>query len=140
MLIFPYFGLISGIATAELVIDDDFAVDNTAYLSLTTTEDIWVLLASKGNYFLERLLETYPNVLVNKIEEIIPSSWEQQVMGHDIVIVDRLDFPKTEKGNFLLIDAYSSSIPVSKTGQVAFRRSMIGIPDTRLWRMSMSAA
>lgn len=120
LLIFPYFGLISGIATAELHIDDDFAVDNTAYLSLTTTEDLWVLLASKGNYFLERLLETYPNVFVNKIEEIIPSSWEQQVMGHDIVIVDRLDFPKTEKGNFLLIDAYSSSIPVSKTGQVAF--------------------
>ena len=120
LLIFPYFGLISGIATAELNIEDDFSVDNTAYLSLTTTEDIWVLLVSKGNYFLERLLETYPNVLVNKMEEIIPSSWEQQVMGHDIVIVDRLDFPKTDKGNFLLIDAYSPSLPVSKTGQVAF--------------------
>ena len=120
LLIYPYFGLISGIATAELNIEDDFAVDNTAYLSLTTTEDIWVLLVSKGNYFLEKLLETYPNVLVNKIEEIIPSSWEQQVMGHDIVIVDRLNFPPTTKGNFLLFDAYSPSIPVTPAGQIAF--------------------
>jgi len=120
LLIFPYFGLISGIATAELDIEDDFTVDNTAYLSLTTTEDIWVLLVSKGNYFLEKLLETYPNVLVNKLEEIIPSSWEQQVIGHDIVIVDRLNFPKTDKGNFLLFDAYSPSIPVTLGDQIAF--------------------
>lgn len=120
LFIFPYFGLISGIATAELDIEDDFAVDNTAYLSLTTTEDIWVLLVSKGSYFLEKLLETYPNVLVNKLDEIILSSWEQQVMGHDIIIVDRLNFPPTTKGNFLLLDSYSPSIPVTPGDQIAF--------------------
>ncbi len=118
LLIFPYSGLITGIAKAILDIDDDFSVDNHAYLSLNAAKDIWVLLVSKGNHFLKKLLEVYPNFKVNSVKEIIPSSWTQQTMGHDIVIVDRMDFPKTTKGNFLLIDAYSPSIPVLKTGQV----------------------
>jgi Ca-activated chloride channel family protein len=120
LLIFPYSGPITGIVRAELEIDDDFSVDNTAYLSLSTSKDIWVMFVSSGNYFLERLLEAYPNFLVNKVEEIIPSSWQEQVMGHDIVIVDQMDFPATDIGNFLVIDSYSPSIPVVKTGQVDF--------------------
>lgn len=120
LLIFPYSGLITGIAKAELEIDDDFSVDNMAWLSLNTSTDIWVLLVSQGNYFLEKLLEAYPNVLVNPVKEIIPSSWKEQTMRHDIVIIDRMDFPVTDRGNFLLIDAYSPSIPIAKTGQIDF--------------------
>lgn len=120
LLVFPYSGLITGIARAELDIDDDFSVDNAAYLSFSTSKDIWVMFVSKGNFFLEKLLEAYPNFLINKVEEIIPSSWQEQVMGHDIIIVDRMNFPATDTGNFLLIDSYSSSIPVVKTGQLDF--------------------
>jgi len=119
-LIFPYSGLISGIAKAELRVDDDFTVDNTAFLSLNTTQDIWVLVVSKGNYFLEKLLESYPNVMVNIVREIVPSSWEEQTVRHDIVIVDRMDFPSTAKGNFLLIDSFSPSLPATVTGRLDF--------------------
>jgi len=118
MLIIPYSGLINGIARATLEIDDDFTVDNQAYLSLNAAKEIWVLLVSKGNHFLEKLLAAYPNFRVNSVKEIIPSSWPEQTARHDIVIVDRMDFPETDWGNFLLIDAYSPSIPVIKTGQV----------------------
>ena len=118
MLIIPYSGLINGIARATLEIDDDFTVDNQAYLSLNAAKEIWVLLVSKGNHFLEKLLAAYPNFRVNSVKEIIPSSWPEQTARHDIVIVDRMDFPETDRGNFLLIDAYSPSIPVIKTGQV----------------------
>ena len=118
MLIIPYSGLINGIARATLNIDDDFAVDNQAYLSLAAAKDIWVLLVSKGNDFLEKLLAAYPNFRVNSVKEIFPSSWHEQTARHDIVIVDRMNFPQTDKGNFLLIDAYSPSVPVVKTGQV----------------------
>jgi hypothetical protein len=118
MLIIPYSGLINGIARAMLNIDDDFAVDNQAYLSLSAAKDIWVLLVSKGNDFLEKLLAAYPNFRVNSVKEIIPSSWHEQTARHDIVIVDRMNFPQTDKGNFLLIDAYSPSLPVAKTGQI----------------------
>ncbi len=120
LLIFPYSGLLTGIARAELDIDDDFEVDNVARLSLSSSTDLWVLLVSQGNYFLEKLLETYPNVLVNPVKEITPSSWKEQTMRHDIVIIDRMDFPAAESGNFLLIDSYSPSIPINKTGQIDF--------------------
>jgi len=120
VLIIPYSGLINGIARATLEIDDDFTVDNQAYLSLNAAKEIWVLLVSKGNHFLEKLLAAYPNFRVNSVKEIIPSSWSEQTARHDIVIVDRLDFPATERGNFLLIDAYSPSIPVLNTGRVRF--------------------
>ena len=118
VLIIPYSGLINGVARATLAIDDDFAVDNQAYLSLNAAKEIWVLLVSKGNPFLEKLLAAYPNFKVNSVQEIIPSSWPEQTARHDIVIVDRLDFPATDRGNFLLIDAYSPSIPVVNTGRV----------------------
>jgi len=122
VLIFPYSGLISGIAQAALEIDDDFSVDNTAHLALSPSKDIWILLVSQGNYFLEKLLQAYPNVMVNSVPKVFPSSWKEQTERHDIVIIDRIDFPLTEKGNFLLIDAYSPSLPLQKTGQIDFPR------------------
>ncbi len=118
VLIIPYAGLINGIARATLAIDDDFTVDNQAYLSLNAAKEIWVLLVSQGNPFLEKLLAAYPNFRVNSVKEIIPSSWSEQAARHDIVIVDHMDFPATERGNLLLIDAYSPSIPVLNTGRV----------------------
>jgi hypothetical protein len=120
LLIFPYSGLITGIAEANLEIDDDLAVDNSAYLSLNRSKDIWVLLVSKGNYFLEKLLQAYPNFMVNRVTDIIPSSWKEQTTRHDLVIIDRMDFPLTAKGNFLLIDSYSPSLPVVRKGQIDF--------------------
>lgn len=125
LLILPYAGVIGGIAKAMLDIDDDFAVDNQAYLSLNTAKDIWVLLVSPGNPFLEKLLAAYPNFHVNSVKEIMPSSWQEQTARHDIVIVDRLDFPPTQRGNFLLIDSYSPSIPVLKTGAVRLPRNPV---------------
>jgi len=104
-LVLPYSGLMTGIAKVVIDIDDAFAVDNTAYAALSAAEDIWVLLVSKGNYFLDKLLGAYPNVMVNRVTKVTPSSWLEQTRRHDLVIVDRMDFPTTENGNFILIDA-----------------------------------
>ena len=124
MLIIPYQGLITGIAKAAIEIEDDFTTDNHAFLSLSASDEIWVLLVSRGNYFLERVLESYPNIMVNSMKEIIPSSWEEQTGRHDIVIIDRMDFPSVKRGNFLLIDAYSPSIPLVKKGLISFPRML----------------
>jgi von Willebrand factor type A domain/Aerotolerance regulator N-terminal len=118
LFIFPYPGPVSGRAHAVLEIQDDFPVDNEAFAVLNERRDIWILLVTKGNYYLEKLLHAYPNFMINSVKEIIPSSWEDQTMRHDIVILDRISPPSTVKGNFLLIDAFSPSIPISRTGQV----------------------
>jgi Ca-activated chloride channel homolog len=119
-LVLPYSGMMTGIAKIEIDVDDAFSVDNTAYAALSAVEDIWVLLVSEGNYFLEKLLSAYPNVMVNRVKKVTPSSWPEQTRRHDIVIVDRLDFPATEAGNFILIDAFSPSIPAVKTGRTTY--------------------
>jgi len=126
VLIIPYSGIINGIARATLDVDDDFSVDNQAFLSLNAAKEIWILLVSKGNPFLEKLLAAYPNFRVNTVKEIIPSSWSEQTARHDIVIIDRQDFPATARGNFLLIDAYSPSIPVVNAGRVR-------LPEVQTW-------
>jgi VWA domain-containing protein/aerotolerance regulator-like protein len=119
-LVLPYSVLVTGIAKVVIDVDDAFTVDNTAYAALNAAEDIWVLLVSKGNYFLDKLLGAYPNVMVNRVKEVTPSSWLEQARRHDIVIVDRMDFPATENGNFILINAFSPSIPVVKSGRTTY--------------------
>lgn len=118
LLIFPYSGLIAGIAEVTLEVHDDFPIDNKAYAVLNTSRDMWVLLVTKGNFFLEKLLAAYPNFMVNAVSEIAPSSWDDQTERHDIVILDRISPPSTEKGNFLLIESFSPSIPLSKIDQI----------------------
>lgn len=117
-LIFPYSGLLAGQARASIELNDDFPVDNQAFTILNPSESIWVLLVGQGNYFLEKLLSAYPNVRVNSVKEIIPSSWPDQIKRHDIVILDRVSPPHSERGNFLFIDSYSPSVPISKIGEV----------------------
>ena len=124
-LFLPYSRLITGIARAEIDIDDDFETDNAAYLSLSESKDIWILLVSTGNYFLERLLESYPNVLLNRMETIDPNVWQEQVLRHDLVIIDRVDFPEIAEGNFLIFDAYSSTLSAQKIGETTFPRGII---------------
>ncbi|MCP4751311.1 MAG: VWA domain-containing protein [Proteobacteria bacterium] len=118
LLIFPYYGAIVGTAVARLEIEDDFPVDDTAYSVLDSSKETWIQLVTKGNYYLEKLLEAYPNFMVNTVDEIIPGSWETQVRQNDIVILDRIAPPSLKEGNLLLIDSFSPSGPLVKTGDV----------------------
>jgi len=118
LLIFPYSGLITGTAQVTIELDDDFPIDNNAYNVMSASKDIWILLVTKGNFFLEKLLEAYPNFMINSVKEIIPSSWREQTQRHDIVILDRISPPSTEKGNFLLINSFSPSIPIAEVGKI----------------------
>jgi hypothetical protein len=118
LLILPYSGLITGTAQVTIELDDDFPIDNNAYNVMSASKEIWILLVTKGNYFLEKLLEAYPNFMINSVNEIIPSSWGEQTSRHDIVILDRISPPSTERGNFLLIDSFSPSIPIAEVGKI----------------------
>jgi len=118
LLIFPFSGPLRGTCQASLDLDDDFPTDNNAFTVLNRSREVWVLLVTKGNYFLQKLLEANPNLMVNSVEQVVPSAWEEQVERHDIVILDRVQPPSTEKGNFLLIDSFSPSIPISEIGTI----------------------
>ncbi len=118
LLIFPYSGLMVGVAEVILDLEDDFPTDNRARAVLRSSEDIWVLLVSKGNFFLEKLLGAYPQVKVNSLKEIIPSSWTEQSQRHDIVILDRISPPFLGRGNYLLIRSLAPPLPLATIGEV----------------------
>jgi Ca-activated chloride channel family protein len=106
----------NGIAKASLDIRDDFPLDNQAFNVLRASGELWILMVTRGNYFLQTLLQAYPHFKVDTQKEINPSSWEEQVRNYDLVILDGISPPATERGNFLMINAFSPSIPITRTG------------------------
>ena len=111
LLFFPYSGTLSGIAEARLDLEDDFSIDNQAHAVLNSAKQIEVLLVTKGNFYLERLLEAYPNFNL-EVTDRIPQPWRTKIVKKDIVVLDRMAPPSTLSGNFLLIDAFSPNIPL----------------------------
>lgn len=119
-MIFPAVQLYPGKYKAVLDIEDDFPVDNAAYSVLKQSSTISVLLISKGNYFVEKLLQTFPNFQVSKVDGIIPGSWKDQTRLNDIVIVDGIDSPPVKEGNLLLINSFNPSVPIKKVAEINY--------------------
>ena len=115
-LIFPYAGPASGVAEAILDVNDDFSADNRVATVLADRLPVWVLLVSRGNYFLENLLAGHANASVNVVNSLSPSSFEQQVRGNHIVILDGVEPPPLHFGNFLLINTTAPNLPITVKG------------------------
>jgi hypothetical protein len=79
---------------------------------------VWILLVSRGNYFLENLLAGHANASVNVVSSISPSSFDQQVRGNHIVILDGVEAPPLHFGNFLLINTTAANLPIVAKGTV----------------------
>jgi len=117
-LIFPYTGAANGVAEVVLEINDDLSADNRAATVLSDRSPVWILLVSRGNYFLESLLAGHANASVNVVNSVSPSSFEQQVQGNHIVILDGLEPPPLRFGNFLLINTSAPNLPITVKGSV----------------------
>lgn len=115
-LIFPYTGAANGVAEAVLELNDDLSADNRAATVLSDRLPVWVLLVSQGNYFLESLLASHANASVNVVNSISPSSFEQQILGNHVVILDGLEPPPLHFGNFLLINTSAPNLPITVKG------------------------
>lgn len=115
-LIFPYTGAANGVAEAVLELNDDLSADNRAASVLSDRPPVWILLVTRGNYFLESLLAGHANASVNVVNSISSSSFEQQVLGNHIVIMDGLEPPPLHVGNFLLINTSAPNLPITVKG------------------------
>jgi Ca-activated chloride channel homolog len=115
-LIFPYTGAANGVAEAVLELNDDLSADNRAATVLSDRSPVWILLVSRGNYFLENLLAGHANASVNVVSSVSPSSFEQQVQGNHIIILDGMEPPPLHFGNFLLINTSAPNLPIAVRG------------------------
>jgi Ca-activated chloride channel family protein len=116
-LILPYTGSASGVAEVILDVTDDLSADNRAATVLSDRLPVWILLVSRGNYFLENLLAGHANASVNVVNSLSPSSFEQQVRGNHIVILDGVEPPPLHFGNFLLINTTAPNLPIFVKGK-----------------------
>ena len=115
-LIFPYTGAANGVVEAVLELNDDLSADNRAATVLSDRPPVWILLVTRGNYFLESLLAGHANASVNVVTSVSASSFEQQVLSNHIVIMDGLEPPPLHVGNFLLINTSAPNLPITVKG------------------------
>jgi len=93
-----------GVAQAELLLDDDLALDNQASGVLAAKTQTWVLLVGESNYFLERLLTSLPGVLVNMAPEVAEESLPRLLEANHLIIFNGTRPPRLRQGDFLLIN------------------------------------
>jgi Mg-chelatase subunit ChlD len=117
VVIFPYEGPLEGRLEARLDIDDDFAIDNRAYLALSEFSPVHVLYVGPGNPFLHSLLRFLPNVRLTSTDR-----WEAATAAvshpYDLVVFDRAPVPPLARGNFLLINTTAPNLPLGARGNV----------------------
>lgn len=96
-------GPLKGVAQAELLVEDDLALDNRAYGVLETPAQTWILLVGETNFFLERLLTALPGVLVNVIPEVTETSLPRLLEANRLLIFNGVQPPPVRQGNYLLL-------------------------------------
>ena len=104
-----------GTVTARLRIDDDLAVDNTAYAVLPPPRKIAVLLVSAGNLFLEKVLRTDPQV---SLEVRTPDQYQGGMGDADVVVLDSVTPPRAGPGRFVFVNAVPPDVPLEVLGRL----------------------
>ncbi len=118
ILIYPYRGPLKGRATARLGVRDDFQTDNHAFLVLSESPVIRVLYAGKGNFFLEQLFRSFPQVRSTHVDRLDRESLSQQVRQYDVIVLDGIPSPPIIEGNFILINTVGAGLPLKVGGKV----------------------
>lgn len=118
LFIVPYDKRAAKLAQVFLGLQDDFPADNEAFLILKNAKPINVHLVSQGNFFLEKLLTSFPHLNVTISNGITQELWETITLEKEIVILDRIDSPYALAGNYLMINSFSPSVPISRVGEI----------------------
>jgi Mg-chelatase subunit ChlD len=108
---------LAGTLLARLDIDDDFATDNQAYLTVSDAPAVRLLYVGPGNPFVKNLLRFFPNVEVTSAPTWEPSRAPAQ-QPYDVVIFDRVSVPPLTQGNYILIDALPPNLALKVEGKI----------------------
>jgi Mg-chelatase subunit ChlD len=112
--VIPFTHDAGGVLRAEINAEDDLAVDNTAVGTIPPPRPIRVLLASKGNAFLEKALAADPQIQV----EMGTSELLEKAAQFDVVILDNIQAKVAPAGRYLLLNTVPEGIPLEVMGRV----------------------
>lgn len=108
-----------GVVKAELLTDDDFSLDNLAYSVIANKSKTWILLIGDSNFFLERLLNSLPGVMVNVSPAVSAEALPHLLEINHLIIFNGVQPPPLKTGNFLLINTIPPDEGYLADGHVA---------------------
>ena len=118
-LVLPFPGRARGQAVARIDVDDDLAADNQAFAAVNVGDPLRVLLFTRGNFYLESVLEALPGLDLVKREWSSGEDIARVASSHDVVVFDGIAAPRLPPGSFLLVNTLPPGLPFSDVGQVA---------------------
>jgi uncharacterized membrane protein len=114
-IVVPFSEQRGGVLRLKLDVSDDLDADNVAYAVIPPPRTISVLLVSPGNLFLEKVLQTDPQV---KLEVRKPDAYQGGMEGFDVVVVDSVSPQKLGNGRFVLVNTVPSDVPLEVLGRL----------------------
>jgi uncharacterized membrane protein len=114
-IVVPFSEQRGGVLKLRLDVSDDLDADNVAYAVIPPPRTISVLLVSPGNLFLEKALQTDPQV---KLEVRKPDAYQGGMEGFDVVVVDSVSPQKLGNGRFVLVNTVPSDVPLEVLGRL----------------------
>ncbi|MDH3286590.1 MAG: VWA domain-containing protein [Betaproteobacteria bacterium] len=118
-LVLPFRGRALGRAVGRIDVDDDLAADNQAFAAVNAGDPLRVLLFTRGNFYLESVLEALPDLDLIKREWSPAEDIARLARIHDVVVFDGIAGPRLPPGNFLLVNTVAPGLPFSDAGRVA---------------------
>src|SRR5262245_23219332 len=104
-----------GALKASIDVRDDLATDNVAYAVLPPPRKIQVMLVSRGNLFLEKVLKTDPQV---SLEVRTPDQYQGGMGEADIVMLDSTSPPRVGAGRFFFVNVVPPDVPLEVLGRL----------------------
>ncbi len=132
-LVLPFTGSARGQAVGRIDVDDDLAADNQAFAAVSRDDPLRVLLFTRGNFYLESVLEALPGLNLVKRDGSPAEDIARLAHSHDVVVFDGIAAPRLPPGNFLLVNTVAPGLPFSEAGRVA-RPGIVGRGPSALMR------
>jgi len=110
--VFPVSG--TGVLRARIRVRDMLPDDDQATAVLDPTPLPSVLLVSRGNAYLERVLRVLPVARALETRDVDPATWTH----FGVVILDRMETGPLPPGNYLIIGVVPPGLPVSASDVV----------------------
>jgi uncharacterized membrane protein len=113
--VLPFSHAGGGTVRASIDARDDLAADNVAYAVLPPPRKIQVLLVSRGNLFLEKVLRTDPQV---SLEVRTPDQYSGGMGEADIVVLDSAAPARVGPGRFVFVNVVPPDVPLETLGRI----------------------